>query len=145
MGLPIGLLSPDSVRNYSDNQLEASESESLAALSELFLCRQINYETKEILARLCDRQGIDLSLSKRKWLIFALKAQMNQLPPDSLYGPLKLNDFWSEWGEDQEGPNIIQGVDNLLTPGEFYTDENYKSIVRNHNSWLESEFEKLTA
>lgn len=92
---------------------------------------------------LCEQQRVDLSLSRKKWLIFSLKVLIDQLPSDSLYGPLRLNEFWNEWGGPDGEPNVIQGVNNQMGPSEFYSDENLKNIVSEHKSWLESELKKI--
>lgn len=144
-GLPIGVLSPDSVSNYACEQLILIKSKdaSFILVSELACCAEINYEILNILSKLCDLNKIDLNLSKKKWLVFSLKELMDHLPKDSLYGPLELNNFWNEWGEPNNSPNIIQGVNNTMTPNEFYTNENYLKIISNHSLWIKRELNDL--
>jgi len=46
-------------------------------------------------------------------------------------------------GESNNSPNIIQGVNNTMTPNKYYSDENYLKIISNHNLWIKKELNKL--
>lgn len=46
-------------------------------------------------------------------------------------------------GESSNSPNIIQGVNNTMTPNEYYSDENYLKIISNHNLWIKKELNEL--
>ncbi|MCX8713149.1 DUF2247 family protein [Gilliamella sp. B3464] len=144
-GLPIGTLSPNSVSDYACEQLAILEPNdaSFILVSELSFCTEINDEVIDILSKLCEFNNVNLTLSKRKWVVFSIKELLNNLPKDSLYGPLELNNFWNEWGEPNSGPNIIQGVNNVMTPNEFYSDKNYLKIISDHNLWIKKELNEL--
>ena len=144
-GLPIGTLSPNNVSDFACEQLAIIElnDASFISVSELCFCTEMNGEVIDMISNLCDLKSVDLTLSKKKWVVFAIKEFMNHLPEDSLYGLLELNNFWNEWGESNNSPNIIQGVNNTMTPNEYYSDENYLKIISNHNLWIKKELNEL--
>jgi hypothetical protein len=144
-GLPIGILSPKDISDFASEQLATIElgDASFMLVSELSFCTEINDEIINIISKLCDLNNVDLTLSKKKWVVFAIKECMNHLPKDSLYGLLELNDFWNEWGEPNNSPNIIQGVNNSMTPNEYYSDKNYLTIISNYNLWIKKELNEL--
>ncbi|SET26991.1 DUF2247 family protein [Thorsellia anophelis] len=117
---PIGTFSPNNISDFACRQLAVMElnDASFISVSELSFCTEINDEVIVTISELCDLNNIDLTLSKKKWVVFAIKELINHLPDDSLYGPLALNDFWNKWGEPNNSPNIIQGVSNTMTPND---------------------------
>ena len=144
-GLPIGNISAKNVSNYASTQLieTLSSEESFVSIAELSFCTQITSDTINMLGTICKIKQIYLTESRKKWLLFSLQELLNDLPNDILYGPLKLNQFWLEWGDLKESPNIIQGVNNSLTPNEFYSRENFNSMILNHRLWLNNELNLL--
>ncbi|WP_392551402.1 DUF2247 family protein [Orbus wheelerorum] len=144
-GLPIGELSPNNVSDYACEQLAIIESNdaTFMSVSELSFCTEINIEVINLISKLCDLNNVNLILSKKKWVVLSIKELMNHLSKDSVYGLLELNNFWNEWGELNNSPNIIQGVNNRMTPSEFYSDENYLKIVLDYNLWIKKELNKL--
>ena len=79
----------------------------------------------------------------RIWRVVLLESTLSSLSNDPLYGLIELTDFWSKLGYSLDSPNIIQGVDNDLTPTEYYTQENLEKILDSHREWLKKEIKNF--
>lgn len=145
-GIASGKLSASEISSFACNEFAKPDGVKdvlLTAISEVAFCSDITDEVMDYLRFICDEENIDLKLSSRKWRYLALCLTMQELPDDCVYGLLKLNEFWRLWGEDAETPNIIQGVGNNISPTEYYTDEQYKLVIKHHQEWLKKENQEL--
>lgn len=145
-GIASGKLSASEISGFACNELAKPEGVKdilLTAISEVAFCSDINEEVIGYLKFIYDEESIDLKLSSRKLRYLALCLTMQELPDDCVYSLLKLNEFWQVWGDDAETPNIIQGVGNNISPTEYYTDEQYKVAIKQHQEWLKKENKEL--
>jgi len=74
----------------------------------------------------------------RKWRLYLLKDAMNNLAEDEIDGLYQLTDFWEKFDYPSDSPHAIQGDDGLV-PEDYYTKENYQSLVKRHQEWLKEE------
>jgi len=144
-GIPAGRLSASDVSDFACQKMAVSDIKEslLIAISEVAFCTEITDEIIIYLEFICNEENVDLQVSQRKWRCVALSFLLKNLPEDSVYGPIELNSFWNEWGGAVSSPNIIQGVGNNISPSEYYTDENYITLVNNHQKWLNEELKQL--
>lgn len=155
--IKIGLLGyeDDKKRYYLSSQLTESDIEEYAefilteceGLSESIL-RQVgnlfsqNWDEKvktiESLANEDDEQ------SYFKWRVLEVEVLLQELyANDYLNGLFEINEFWAERQEPIDMPYQFQGFGNTLTPEEFYTENNYKAVIAEHQVWLELEKKRI--
>jgi hypothetical protein len=143
---PAGRLSAPNISEFACDELTTLDmSDSLLIeVSEAAFCTEVTREVIDSLEVICDKKNINMQLSERKWRYVALYILLlNELPDDYVYGLLKLNEFWNLWGDSPDSPNIVQGVGNNLSPTEYYSEENYHSLIDKHRSWLDKEMKQL--
>ena len=75
----------------------------------------------------------------KKWSIILLTKLLDSISSIPLEGLLELTEFWSMFDYPQFSPHILQGVNNNISPKEYYTEENYKHIKDSHMKWIEQE------
>lgn len=62
---------------------------------------------------------------------------------DDVNALLEISEFWLDLHSPQDMPYQYQGIENQLTPQEFYTENHLAQVVRDHNQWLEKEKIKI--
>jgi hypothetical protein len=132
------------IANFAFSKLNC-EGEELAT-SLVGLTSATFLETSEIeglLEDICTRKHINFELSLRKWRFILLEELLDNLPDDPIYALLEITEFWLSWGNPSDKPHIIQGVDNDLTPNQYYTLKNLKELVNKHKQWMADEIRKL--
>ncbi|MCC8458033.1 DUF2247 family protein [Photorhabdus aegyptia] len=145
-GNPAGRLSASNISEFACSELSKLDMTDalLTEVSEVAFCTEITDELINNLETICDKKNVNLELSERKWKCIALYSLLfKELPDDYVYGLLKLNEFWTLWGNSVDSPNIVQGVGNNFSPYEYYSEENYHSSIENHRNWLDMEIEQL--
>ncbi|EAD0700145.1 DUF2247 family protein [Listeria monocytogenes] len=56
---------------------------------------------------------------------------------------LEISEFWLDLKSPVDMPFQFQGVENQLTPQEFYTEEYLSKVVLSHKNWLAAEKERV--
>ncbi len=67
------------------------------------------------------------------------------VPNEPLHGLLALTEFWGMFGYPDDSPHTVQGRGNRIAPNEYYSDENFRSILCRHVEWVSSELRDLAA
>ncbi|ERT10417.1 DUF2247 family protein [Photorhabdus temperata] len=145
-GNPAGHLSASNISEFACSELSKLDMTDalLTEVSEAAFCTEITGELINNLEVICDKKNVSLQLSERKWKCIALYFLLfKELPDDYVYALLKLNEFWVLWGDSVDSPNIVQSVGNNLSPSEYYSEENYHSLIKEHHNWLDREIEQL--
>ncbi|WP_165602840.1 DUF2247 family protein [Photorhabdus australis] len=145
-GSPAGRLLASDISEFACDELAKLDMDDplLTDVSEAAFCTEITSEIISNLEIICDKKNINMQLSERKWRYVALYILLlNGLPDDYVYGLLKLNEFWSLWGDSGDSPNIVQGVGNNLSPSEYYSEETYCLLMKSHQDWLDKEIKQL--
>lgn len=144
-GTPVGKLPASDISYFACQKIAMPDLKEslLTAISEVAFCTEVTDEVIHYLEIICNEENVDLQVSGRKWRCVALSLLLESLPSDYVYGLIGLNDFWNEWGGDVNSPNIVQGVGNNISPSEYYTMDNYRLLVNNHQKWLNEELEHL--
>ncbi len=79
----------------------------------------------------------------RSWVCVLLWDALGTLPSDPLYGLIALTDFWETMGRPAWKPHSVQGIDDALTPNEYYTDDRFNLALTRHSQWLEREVARI--
>lgn len=80
---------------------------------------------------------------QRKWRAILVKQLLVDIPTDYIQGLITLTDFWDKFGFPDDSPHILQGINNEISPTDYYTQENYTKILEAHRKWIESEIVNL--
>jgi hypothetical protein len=124
-----------------------------------FSCQQLEHANADVLAdiaELCagtDEDNIDgilrrlaptiCSLELRKWRVLLLTQVMKRLPESPVDGLAELTAFWNALDFPGDMPHVVQGLGNELSPSEYYTQDNYRTLLDRHREWLRSEIDAL--
>ncbi|EIA19505.1 DUF2247 family protein [Listeria fleischmannii] len=65
------------------------------------------------------------------------------LDKDYVNALLEVSEFWLDLKSPIDMPYQYQGVENKLTPQEFYTKEHLCKVISDHKKWLEVEKKNL--
>jgi len=132
------LVDADEVFAFAEPLMEGLPAETVAALAD-------PDELPPALRELAAREGANRDRELRKWRLVMLKRAMTELPKDPLYGLIALTEFWERFDYPSDSPHIVQGRGNQLSPAEYFTDQNYRSILDDHERWIRDEEAQLKA
>ena len=54
-----------------------------------------------------------------------------------------MTELWDSLGFPEDSPHIVQGVNNTLSPNEYYSQENYDELYRLNYEWFMKEWQYL--
>ena len=74
--------------------------------------------------KLADSEDSDYATEFKKWRAIYIKKELKK-QSNYLTGLIQLNDIWNKFDFPEDSPYILQGVNNNITPKEYYTEENY--------------------
>ena len=126
--------------NNSPNELEENLLIDLTSV-----CFLDNAEITRILTELCDFEQVNITMSLRKWRLYLLKNILNDLETDALYVLIRLSEFWIEWQTVliDPIPHLYQGVNNSMSPQDYYSEENMNRTIDIHKKWIENEIKSV--
>lgn len=143
-GVPsvLGCLPAFYVEKFADAELERITVDSpaydfivgLACDSEL-----LAPELSEQLEKICMLQKPDMQRSRKIWRAVALETLLLDIDADSVYGLIKLSEFWSSWGWPADAPLSMTSGLGALTADEYHSSLNYKSVVNEHKWWVKDQ------
>ncbi|CBJ35958.1 DUF2247 family protein [Ralstonia solanacearum] len=147
-GIPLGeVLGAQFVRRFADEELSQMDTTDpvLGEVSELSLFNGVQLdEARKNVARICEVRKIDMEKAKRKWRAVALEELLSHLESDPVYDLISLGEFWTNWGNETDSLYVAKGVENNLTPDEYYTECNLKEAINGHREWLQTEIGNLS-
>jgi hypothetical protein len=105
-----------------------------------------DYEMKNILTKLMQKEHLDIQLEFRKWRALIVNQTIlsfvkNKI--DYLNGLIELTELWASFGYPDDSPHVIQGRNNDLTPQEYYSKKMFDSSLQEHQRWVEKEIKFL--
>ncbi|MGX7263501.1 DUF2247 family protein [Enterococcus crotali] len=140
-----GILDDEFVMKYTLDYLTKNENEENSyvwELASLFSPYDEN-EIYKLLDLIEDFNEKDLmSYYRWRWILVnnLLKKILDKNYVNAL---LEISEFWLDLRSPIDMPYQYQGVENKLTPQEFYTEEHLSKVISDHKKWLEDEREKL--
>lgn len=97
-------------------------------------------EIEKILENLSLREQTVFNLEFRKWRVIYIVNTINNINKTNyISGLIELGNLWEKLGYPEDIPHIIQGRFNMITPEEYYTEDNYKFLLMKHEKWIVSE------
>lgn len=100
-------------------------------------------EMGEFIKELAIQENSDEKIAYKKWeLIYIIK----NLPPkriDYIQGIIELEDIWAKIDFPKDSPLILQGLNNDISPEEFYTENNYLILYNLHMDWIKEKIDFL--
>lgn len=140
-----GILDDEFVMKYTLDYLSKNENEEnsyLWELGSLFSPYNEN-EIYNLLELIGNSNEKDLK-SYYRWRWILVNDLLNKISnKDYVNALLEISEFWLDLKSPFDMPYQYQGVENKLTPQEFYTAEHLSKVVSSHKKWLEDEKEKL--
>ncbi|URZ03170.1 DUF2247 family protein [Clostridium felsineum] len=100
-------------------------------------------EVENLVKQLAQCETVDRGTEVRKWRVILVEDALNNLSDDPLYGLIGLTEVWGNFDYPTDSPHFVQGVNNSLSPQEYYTQDNYNHIIKLHREWIENEFKIL--
>lgn len=101
------------------------------------------YKVNDYLKNLASKENTTYEIEFRKWRLVYVKKQLLKPADDFLSGLLELGDIWVKFDFPQDSPHMFQGRNNIITPEQYYTEENYKILFQKHLNWLLEEIDKI--
>lgn len=140
-----GILDDEFVMKYTLEYLSKTENEENSYVWELGSLFS-PYDENEIykpLDLIEDSNKKDL-MSYYRWRWILVNNLLKKiLDKDHVNALLEVSEFWLDLKSPFDMPYQYQGVENELTPQEFYTEEHLSKVISDHKKWLEDEKEKL--
>jgi len=100
-------------------------------------------EVDSYLKNLVSKERTSNEIEFRKWRVVYVKKQLSKPNTDFINGLIELGDIWAKFNFPEDSPHIFQGRNNDITPEQYYTEENYKNLLKNHFIWMSDEISKL--
>lgn len=97
-----------------------------------------------LLNKLSCTQNYNKEIEIKKWQVILLMTVMENLNKKPLYGLIKFTEFWAQFDFPQGAPHVVQGLNNTISPLEYYTQENYCRIINLHRDWIELQLKELS-
>lgn len=96
-----------------------------------------------ILYELADEEKCQDDFEDRKLRAVRVNNFLKDKNTNSIDGLMGLTELWLELGYTDDTPHIIQGIDNNISPVEYYTDANYNYLYEKNKQWLRDEVDFL--
>jgi Uncharacterized protein conserved in bacteria (DUF2247) len=88
-----------------------------------------------------DSDGVDVE--HRKWRLFLVDTLIESLPHDPIQGLREMTEFWALLEFPADGPHVVQGRGNSISPPDYYTRDMFETMRKRHLAWLEREQDAL--
>jgi polyhydroxyalkanoate synthesis regulator phasin len=137
-------LQTDYIKDFALKEIENKSEDVSDTLIELFSAGSLEKEeVTELLEDICEQEKINEESSLKKWRLYMLEEILDNLSNDCLYDLIRLTDFWLAWENPEDKPHLIQGMDSEMNPTEYYSESNYKKLIKAHKDWIIEEKKDL--
>jgi len=89
-----------------------------------------------IINRLSDKENSFYSIEFRKWEILFVWKQVSLNDHNYMDFLLGLSDLWIKVGCPKNLSHVIQGVGNNMSPQDYYSLQNYNTIIQELKQWV---------
>jgi hypothetical protein len=136
-------LSSRDIIDYATNKLVESDDTDIIALA----CEYEPNTDKvaELLGKLANKENSEYDHEFTKWKVVYVLTYLPKDDADYIQGLVDIGDIWVDLGFPQDSPHIFQGVENEITPEEYYTLANYKLLHQRHLDWISERISQLKA
>lgn len=102
-------------------------------------------EIKKLLNKLSESEVEDYDIEYRKWIVTYVVKHLPSNQDDFIQGLITLGDIWAALDFPDDSPHVFQGRSNVITPNEYYTQENYIQLLESHNKWIVKEIARINS
>ena len=136
-----GELSPIDILNYAASllQQEVYPEEVAELAGEL---EQNVDDIDRYVKILSSQEGIDRNIEFQKWMVCYVNSHLKK-NNNVVNGLVELGAMWIKLGMPPNAPYVFQGVNNNVSPADYYTSQNYERLLRQHGLWIEEQLIKL--
>ncbi|HBC31433.1 MAG TPA: DUF2247 domain-containing protein [Clostridiales bacterium] len=127
---------------YAITKMEAGDESADVVLLASSHCANTE-EINELLSKLSKSEKVECDKEYRKWRVIYILKHLPNTEDDCIQGLIELGDIWASLDFPDDSPHIFQGRNNSITPNEYYTQENYISLLERHRMWLDKEITEL--
>jgi hypothetical protein len=139
-----GSLTEKVIVEYAQTLLGTVEDEQV-----LLLASEVDGDSERIdrrLRLLAEQENTFYETEYRKWRVLYVR---DNLPRDDgidhITGLIQLLDIWAKFDFPDDSPHIIQGRDNNILPQDYYTEDNYRMLLKRNEVWVEKEISEIRA
>lgn len=125
----------DDIMDYAVDLYENETSNKLL-LDLIVLEKDDSQNILNMIYKLSGKEKSDYSIEYKKWEILFVWKKMSITNQDYIDFLLDLSDLWLKLGCPKNFPCVIQGVNNNLNPEEYYTFQNYNTIIQEMKQWI---------
>jgi hypothetical protein len=136
-----GELDANEIIDFALRRMDYAQKPDIAALA--YECSTDAYAINGHLEKLSSQENSDYDIEFRKWRVLYI---INNLPSEDeqcVAGLIELGNIWCKFDFPDDSPHIYQGRGNKITPGQYYTEENYRTLLKKHVDWIKLEIEFL--
>lgn len=141
IGLCNGNISTYEVVDYAMKQIERGDTR--PEIFELAGAYADDYEYILGLVQDLVEVSLDESLESRKIRLAIVFEKIKNKNRNFVDGLIELTELWDSLGFPEDSPHIVQGVNNTLSPNEYYSQENYDELYRLNYEWFMKEWQYL--
>ena len=97
-----------------------------------------------LLKELAHKDGSDVSIQKRKWIVALLKKTLDNISSDCLQGMLELMDFWITMLDTPDYcPQTFPNDRDNKAIQEYFTEASYAYNININRNWLSEEVSSI--
>lgn len=138
------LVSSAEVVSYADDQLNTVSDDTFGIVFELSQSNSNDFDIiNSSLENLASAAPEDRKDAERIWQIILLKHILLDLTGDPIDGLTQLSGFWAEFDYPVDSPHTIQGRNNMISPHDYYKEDNFKQTLAKHLQWIDNEAKRM--
>ncbi len=135
-------ISASEIIDYAIYRLEIDiEDELICDLA--ILDKNDTMEIENILFHLSNRENLNMLNEFNKLRYIYIAQKLTDRNDNFIDGIMELNDLWVKLEYPNDSPHVFQGINNNITPQEYFTEENYEKLFNKAKIWLSNECELI--
>ena len=128
----------DDIMDYAVNLYENATTDTLL-FNLIVLEKDDSQNIFNMIKKLSDKEKTDYSIEYRKWEILFVWKKVSFIDQNYMDFLLDLSDLWIKLGSPKNFPCVIQGVNNDMTPEDYYSLQNYNTVIKEMKQWIINE------
>lgn len=141
-GIFVNQLSVRNIIDYALLQMEQGNEDEV--LTELACEYDTNFEEVDRLVKvLANNEGTSYNIEFRKWRVLYVRRSLPMDKTEYVKGLIELRDIWVELDFPEDSSHVFQGKENDVAPEQYYSKENYLSLLQKHREWIQREISEL--
>lgn len=142
IGVQSKQIEADEVIEYAVKKLEeGNEQEEVYELAGAYA--EEYEEICNVLWKLAEQEDTQNDIENRKIRAVIVDKALKVKNDNCINGLMDITDLWIGLGYPDDSPHVIQGMENGMSPSEYYTLDNYNFLYAKNVEWLRMELEEL--